>query len=93
MLLICYDKPPKSVKDEVVYRAKNVLDTFPREALCPGFRLEVIDGDELIAKLGTKPPENRLREAIKYIIDTIEAGSLSKLGPLLPREYVTSGHY
>ncbi len=74
LLLICYDKPPKSVKDEVVYRAKNVLDTFPREALCPGFSLlEVIDGDKLLKELGSKPPENRLREAIKYIIDSITA--------------------
>ena len=75
LLLICYDKPPKSVKDEVVYRAKIVLDAFPREALCPGFSLEVIDGDELVAKLGSKPPENRLREAIKYIVSAVAANN------------------
>ena len=57
--------------DEVVYRAKNVLEAFPREALCPGFSLEVIDGDELVAKLGSRPPENRLREAIKYIVSAV----------------------
>ena len=46
---------------------------FPGEALCPGSRLEVVDGDELVDKPGTKPPENRLGEAVKYIIDAIEA--------------------
>ena len=75
LLLICYDKPPQNVKDEVMYRAKNVLEAFPGEALCPSLSLEVIDGDELIAKLSNKPPENRLREAIKYIVNIVTANN------------------
>jgi len=87
LLLICYDKPPQSVKREILERAKTVLTSFPEEMLCPSFTLEVIDGDELMSKLGSRPPENRLREAIKYIVDTVTAKKLGKPGPAQPKTH------
>ncbi len=71
LLLVCYDKPSDSVRNEVLERAREVLASFPKGALCPRFSLEAVNGDELIDGLSSRPPENRLREAIEYIMDTV----------------------
>jgi len=46
---------------------------FTGETLYTGPSLEGIDGDELVSKLGSMPLENRLKEAVKHVMDSITA--------------------
>ncbi len=75
LVLLCFDSPPSSLKEEILLRVREFLkrlnlSTFGK-LLCPQFSLEkdvcLYIASDMLSKLGDSQPERRLKEAIKYI--------------------------